>query len=75
MAVGTGKTRGRWPLSWAFGLGAVVGALAGLVWGWIDYGTFDPARFSNHVVGGIVLAGLAFLAVAAVRNWFRRNPM
>jgi hypothetical protein len=75
MAVGADTTRGRWPLSWAFALGAVIGAVAGLVWGWIDYGTFDPARFYNHVIGGIVLAGFAFAGVAAVRNWLRRNPV
>lgn len=74
MTAGTDGARGRWPLSWASALGAMVGVVAGLSWGWIDYGTFDIARFSNYVIGCAVLGGFGFLALAALRNWARRNP-
>jgi len=75
MVAGADGASGRWRLSWAFALGAVAGALAGLAWGWIDYGTFDIARFSNYVVGCAVMGGFGFLALAALRNWARRNPV
>jgi hypothetical protein len=55
--------------------GAVLGALAGGIWGWIDYGRFEIGFFSNHVLGGLFIVGFLFLAVAALANWRRRNPL
>jgi hypothetical protein len=66
---------GRWRLSRAFALGAAIGAVGGALWGWIDYGTFDIGRFSGYVLGGLFIVGFVFLAIAALRNWLRRNPL
>jgi hypothetical protein len=65
----------RWHLGRAFLLGAFIGALAGAVWSWIDYGGFDVAYMSNHVLGGVFMSGVAFAAVAGLLNWRRRNPL
>jgi hypothetical protein len=76
MTVGTRSSpSGRWRLSRAFGLGAVCGAAFGTVWGWLDYGAFEIGHFSNYILGCLFLGGFAFLAVAALRNWARRNPL
>lgn len=64
-----------WRPGRAFLLGAFIGALAGAAWGWIDYGRFEIGYMSNHVLGGLFMCGVAFLAVAAFMNWRRRNPL
>lgn len=68
-------TERHWHLGRAFLLGAVIGAVAGAVWSWIDYGGFEIGYMSNHVLGGLFMCGTAFLAVAAFMNWRRRNPL
>lgn len=67
--------RQRWHPGRAFLLGALIGALAGAVWSWIDYGGFDIAYMSNHVLGGFFMCGIAFAAAAAFMNWRKRNPL
>lgn len=64
-----------WHLGRAFLLGAVAGALVGAIWSWIDYGSFEIGYMSNHVLGGLFIAGFLFLAIAALVNWRRRNPL
>ncbi|WP_157016672.1 nitrate reductase [Mesorhizobium xinjiangense] len=67
--------RGRWSLWRAFLLGAVLGALVGVAWGSLDYGAFDVAYLSNHVLGVALMGGALFVALAAFLNWRRRNPL
>lgn len=59
----------------AFLLGAAVGAVLGLVWGWVDYDEFEIAFFYNHVLGSAFILGAVFAGVAALANWRRRNPL
>jgi hypothetical protein len=70
-----GSRSGRWRLSRAFLLGAVLGGALGALWGWLDYGAFEIGHFSNYILGCLFLGGFAFLAAAALRNWARRNPL
>ena len=65
----------RWSLGRAFTGGALAGALAGIFWGWFDYGAFDIRFFYNHVLGGALILGALSLLVASLRNWSKRNPM
>ena len=66
---------GAWSLWRAFLLGAALGALIGFAVGWMRYGAFEPGHFANHVLGGLLLVGVACVALAAMRNWLRRNPV
>jgi hypothetical protein len=65
----------RWHLGRAFLLGAAIGAVTGAAWSWLDYGGFEVGYMSNHVLGGLFMCGVAFLAVAAFINWWRKNPL
>lgn len=66
--------RQRWHPGRAFALGGLLGALGGAVWSWIDYGGFEIAYMSNHVLGGIFICAIVFAAAAALMNWRARNP-
>lgn len=67
--------RDRWRLGRSIAVGAVAGGVSGLALGWMDYGHFDIRFMSNHVIGGIVLGGVAFALIAAAMNWMKRNPL
>lgn len=65
----------RWSLT-AFALaGMVLGIVVGLLWGWFDYGRPDIGFMYGHVIGLAVICAVTGFAVAAVRNWAKRNPM
>jgi hypothetical protein len=65
----------KWNIWFAFLIGGVLGAVLGAARGVIVYGQFDIGFLFNHVLGGFFLVGTFFLAVAFVRNWFRRHPV
>jgi hypothetical protein len=69
------RWKDHWSLGRAFAVGAAIGAVGGLIWGWADYGAFEVGRFSGYVLGGLFIVGFVFLAAAALRNWLRRNPL
>ncbi len=66
---------GRWNLLTAFAIGGLLGACIGLLVGWFNYGAFELGRFSGYVLAGLFIGGFGFVAVAALRNWLRRNPL
>ena len=68
-------TRTRWSLPKAFLTGAAIGAAIGALASWVDYGAFDTGYMFNHVLGGLFIVGVAFLGLAALINWRRRNPL
>lgn len=55
--------------------GALSGALAGAILAWLVYGRPDIGFMDNHVLGLALLGGVAGTAVAAIRNWIKRNPL
>lgn len=55
--------------------GAVLGLLAGLIWGWLDYGRPDLGFMYGHVLGTIIIFSIVGMVIAAAANWARRNPM
>jgi multisubunit Na+/H+ antiporter MnhB subunit len=71
----THASSNQWSLA-AFALaGALLGVVIGLLWGWLDYGRPDLGFMYGHVIGLAAICAALGLAVAAVRNWARRNPM
>lgn len=65
----------RWNLTAFVVAGAILGLLTGIGWGWLDYGRPDVGFMYGHVIGLAVIFAALGLALAAVRNWVRRNPM
>ncbi|UIJ33024.1 nitrate reductase (plasmid) [Cereibacter azotoformans] len=59
----------------SFLLGALVGIPIGMIWSWLDYGSFELGYMSNHVLGAALMAGLIALGITLLRRWLRRNPM
>ncbi|WP_227590675.1 nitrate reductase [Cereibacter sphaeroides] len=47
----------------------------GMVWSWVDYGSFQLGYMSNHVLGSALLVGLLALGITLLRRWLHRNPM
>lgn len=69
------EPHGRAPLVVSFLLGALMGIPIGMIWSWLDYGSFELGYMSNHVLGAALMAGLIALGITLLRRWLRRNPM
>lgn len=69
------ETRGWLSASVSFMLGALAGVPIGMIWSWVDYGSFQLGYMSNHVLGSALLVGLLALGITLLRRWLHRNPM
>ena len=65
----------RWSLSRFALAGALLGLLAGFAWGWLDYGRPEIGFMYGHVLGLTAIFAVLGLAIAAIGNWSRRNPL
>lgn len=70
-----GNRSNQWSLIAFAVVGAVIGVMIGFAWGWLDYGRVEVSFMYGHVIGLAVICATMGLAIAAVRNWAKRNPM
>ena len=56
-------------------VGTVIGLLAGIIWGWLDYGRPEIGFMYGHVLGLAAICAFLGMVIAAIGNWTRRNPL